>query len=97
MHGDFAWINDRDQVQFMSHSIAVAYDADTGTLLKHGPPEAVHKWATVAREAAKLFDFDISIIESSEWDLEELDKILGITGYVGVFAKKQLMGEGVTA
>lgn len=63
------------------------------TIHKHGHPVFVNRWVWVSkrkyREAGlHKMASDLFVIESSDWDLEDLRKIFEITGYLGVFLKE---------
>lgn len=68
-------------------------DAIPGTLHKHGAPQTVSAWYQEAsrkyREAG-LNDLanELRFIYATTWCLEDLWRMLNITGYVGVWYKK---------
>ena len=68
-------------------SVALFFDAEDGVLFKHGPPELVAAYAKNARKqyaerGLQVMTFAWTMWESAEWDVEELNKCLTITGYV---------------
>jgi len=61
-----------------------------GTLHRHGDPEVVARWmedtVRVYREEGFYSECNsLRRFKSGKWDLEELNKILNITGYVGLW------------
>lgn len=73
--------------------IAIVFDKSCGTLLKHGPVDNVENWLQNARKKyyeAGLSDIaaDLTMVSSSNWDLEELNKILNICDYVKLFYQR---------
>jgi len=97
LHGDLYWLDSSDRPLFASSSIAVAFDADTGTLLKHGPPDRVAAWVADARrkqaEAGLELFTHISTVESREWDVVDLNAIVSRSMHVGEFVRRQLAGQ----
>jgi hypothetical protein len=78
------------RIVYMADTMAIAFDPETGTLLKHGPEESVRKWAGDAknRMAAAGVGFEISVLVSKEFATEDLDRCLSTTGYVASLASK---------
>lgn len=82
----------------VNEGIAVGFSYDPedkpipGTLHKHGSPKAVNQWAALQRKllsAAGLQDMAKAIIVvSGEIPVEELNKIISISGYVGIWYKR---------
>lgn len=79
-----------ERIVYMADTMAIAFDPETGTLLKHGPEESVRKWVADAknRMAAARVGFEIAVLASSEFTLEDLDRCLSTTGYVTSLARK---------
>lgn len=79
-------------------TVAIAFDTDGGTLLKHGEPRLVKKWAEeVVAALSKSSHPELAntlVVVDGRFTLEDLDKMLHITGYMGIFYKKLLAGEG---
>jgi hypothetical protein len=78
-------------------SIAIAFDKESGTLHKHGSPEKVRVWYVEARNKFVTAGFpdvadDLVVIEG-RFPIDEVNKCLDCTGYVGTFYKKLLAGE----
>jgi len=77
-------------------AVGFSYDPDDdpipGTLHKHGSPEAINKWAAEQRKllsAAGLQDMAKRIIVvSGQIPVEDLNKIISISGYVGIWYKR---------
>jgi len=92
-HGDYAYYPfEGGHLQFMSPDIAVAYTTENdGTVVmhKHGRPELVDAWIKDMRDrnAENIFG-PILKIESSAWEVEELNRVINNTGYLGVMLKR---------
>lgn len=87
LHGDYALVDDHGKAHYFSPSIAIGYDPVNFVMHKHGPPGLVHEWATDTRLKAKGI-FEVAVIESDRWDVEDLNRMLSITGYLGVFMER---------
>lgn len=78
-------------------TVAIAFDTDGGTLLKHGEPRLVKKWSeevvTALRKSSHPELANTLVVVDGRFTLEDLDKVLNITGYMGIFYKKMLAGE----
>jgi hypothetical protein len=90
--GRYLLHDDRDRVQTAHYGVAIAFDSDNYSLLKHGDPEKVNAWVVDYRKQLKdqgLGDIanSLCVIESSEWDLEELNKALSTSGYMQFILK----------
>ena len=79
-------------------TVAVCFDRDGGVLHKHGKPEAVRQWYEQTRR--KFIDAghadmveDLVVIEAA-FPVEELNKMLHISGYVGVYCKRLMLEAG---
>jgi hypothetical protein len=72
--------------------VAILYDAELHTLLKHGHPEDVGKYMRRLNEAYANFNppIHLAMIESDTWDTEELNRIINNTGYIRLFLKNNL-------
>ena len=96
--GQFAFYWDEHDVRFRCESVAIVGQYDLGGgegafLRQHGPAEQVREWFKKEREkflekgnqewADKIF-----LIESDKWDIDELNRRIQITSYVGVMLKK---------
>ena len=87
-----------DAILDSMEEVAIGYEEnmETGAMLhKHGSKERIEKWMKkfvqkLNKDGGILAEIadNIKMISSSEWDLEELNKILNITGYIGIFLKK---------
>lgn len=87
-------------IHIIGTEVAIAFDKETAVLFKHGVPALVNDWATRARRTlSKLDDAigtavgltnemakDIIVIEGPI-PLDELNKIITITGYIGRYYK----------
>lgn len=78
-------------------TVAIAFDTDGGTLLKHGEPHMLKKWAeevvAALRKSSHPELANTLVVVDGRFTLEDLDKVLNITGYMGIFYKKMLAGE----
>lgn len=80
----------------MTETVAVAFsmlDENTTVMHKMGQPETVRQWVeeTQAKYRESGLDEDANkliVMESDEWDVEDLNKILHISGYIAAFLKK---------
>lgn len=83
-----------EELVYMSDTIAIAFTIDGKSLTfhKHGNPEFVHGWAKEFKEKFNKagYDYadDIRVIESNNWDVEDLNKIINITGYMKIIISK---------
>jgi hypothetical protein len=94
----YALVDEDDRIHWAGEEIAIAFSFDPnedhgiqGTLHKHGDPEKVMKWAETHRKKlteAGLPDLANEIIViTGKFQLEEINKMLSISGYVGNFYK----------
>lgn len=73
-------------------AICFSHDGDLYTLHKHGDPKWVNKWAEDTKK--KYLDNGLAdlagelTVISGKFPIEELNKMLDITGYIGTFLKK---------
>ena len=96
--GDMFHLCDGDEILDSMEEVAIGYEdnMETGTMLhKHGSKKRIEEWmkktVQMYKKAGGILAEDadnIKMIFSSEWDLEELNKMLNITGYIGIFLKK---------
>lgn len=84
----------RDEIVYMADEVAVLVDHDPNvemsTLLKHGPVDSVRDYYAKMRKRyhdSGMGDFlkHMVVIESGEWDPEDLNKFIHIAGYVGIY------------
>jgi hypothetical protein len=61
-----------DKLIHSSDSIAIVFHSMKG-ILKHGPTPEVNKWATEERQKSGVA---VSVIESRDWDVKDLNKKL---------------------
>ena len=75
-----------------SQEIGVVIDLNTGSALKHGEPELVQAYFNVARKAYMDGGFaqeaNDLVFVTGKIDLDELNKMVGICGYAGIFYRK---------
>ena len=87
-----------DQIIYMTDILAFAFTweregAIISTLQKHGPLYSVEEYARKFREKLKASDDELAheiadslvVISSPEWDLEEIQKFIDISGYIGIW------------
>lgn len=65
--------------------VAIAFDASTGVLHKHGNPALIQSWATLTRRRLRaqgaLDSANDIVVVSGPLPVEEINKCLWITGY----------------
>lgn len=82
------------EILSMSDEVAICFSMDNGMtcLHKHGSPEKVNKWYEETRKKyiahGLRHEADSLLIISGKFPVEELNKMLDITGYIGSFVKK---------
>ena len=89
-NGIYRHFNSLGNESFSSERIAVLYDYVDSVLLKHGPPESVQREYDKLKGIfgdSDLFNFKIVI--SDKWSVEELNKIISISGYIKFFETDQ--------
>lgn len=66
-------------------TVAIAFDASTGHLHKHGNPVLIQSWAALTRRrlraAGELDSANDIVVVSGPLPVEEINKCLGIEGY----------------
>ncbi len=77
---------------YMVDELAIAFDRQNFTRLKHGRPKDVLRWVEAVQRLDKeqqLFP-DIAVVQGKAdvFDVEDLNKMLDITGYMKVLARK---------
>lgn len=79
-------------LQHIGPEVSLAFDKETGTLHKHGIPSLVLGWcaqsAKTLRDAGFSDMADALVCITGAFPVEELDKILNNSGYVGRFYVK---------
>jgi len=92
--GSYYLKDEHGNVLYMCDQVAFVYDQKLGCLLKHGSPEDMMKWWREGKKkAAGLFE-DIRVMALPRgFDVEEINRCLTTTGYVGLLARR-LGGEG---
>lgn len=91
LQGDYLWFQQRGhrlKVAHVSETVSVAFDED-GLLLKHGQTEKVEEWRAIAQAVmdnsglSRFFKpIKIHTMSVSPETVEELNRCIGITGYV---------------
>ena len=92
---------DNEVIHYGGEVIAVAFsyesdrDGISGTLHKHGSPEAVYKWADETkaklRSVGDPFGIEMAdaiVVITGKIPLEDINKMISTTGYVGTWYKK---------
>jgi hypothetical protein len=103
---EYVLMDEFDKIHWRGPEIAIAleyYPGESmpGLLLKYGPPEGVEKWVTKTR--AKFLEHGYNdmandiIVVKGKIPIEELTKIVDISGYVGKWYQKILSEGGQTA
>ncbi len=97
---EYALVDEHDRIHWAGEEVAVAFTycpddrSIEGTLHKHGSPEMANAWAEKTRK--KLVDaghLDMAneiVVVSGKIPLEELNKMIDISGYVGIYYKSVL-------
>lgn len=95
-------------VQAPMDEVALAFDSEAGVLHKHGKPDQVSAWAASARkslgdaaeaagdeEARRAIRALASalVVIQGRFPLEELNRCLSTSGYVGVLYRKALQNQ----
>lgn len=95
---EYALVDEHDRIHWAGEEVAVAFTFSPdeqdmeGTMHKHGSPEEANAWAEKTRK--KLTDAGHSdmaneiIVVSGKISLEDLNKIIEISGYVGIWYKR---------
>lgn len=78
------------EIRFMSSEIAIAYARwdDNVVLLKHGRPEFIELYVSENFQQYRLLGEELCMI-SGKFPIEELNKVIQITGYLAEFLKMQ--------
>lgn len=80
------------EIHLMTDEVAICFDRDCGTLLKHGSPATIEAWCVEKSKKyrdAGLHDVaDSMIVLSGAFPVEEINKCLSITGYCKRFMEK---------
>lgn len=75
----YADYGDYETLVQVCDQIAMAYDPDTFTLLKHGSPSKIDEWITCVRH----YEIPVNVITfAKEFPIEEINKILSTSGYL---------------
>ncbi len=89
-----------DQTLWFGNRVAILFDIETGTLLKHGDPDRVEAYVKKSRAAAQEGGFPSltlgwTCLVSDRFSVDDLNKCLTHSSYVGVFYKRLLALEGL--
>jgi len=97
---EYALVDEHDRIHCASEDVAVAFsfspDEDRGM---QGSPDRVSAWAITTRkkfvDAGHLDMAKEIVVVSGKIPLEDLNKIINTSGYVGTWYKRILAGEVV--
>ncbi|MEX3984220.1 hypothetical protein AB4Y45_35275 [Paraburkholderia sp. EG287A] len=77
-----------------STEVGIVIDLHTGSALKHGAPDLVQTYFDVARKSfmdgGYIQEANDLVFVTGQFDLEELNKMVGISGYAGIFYRSNL-------
>lgn len=83
-------------IHLMTDEVAIAFDRDSGTLLKHGSPKQVDAWVSKNQAAYRASGFEeqanAMVVISGAFPVEELNACLGNISYVQVLFDKLQKG-----
>ena len=87
-YGSYYLIDDNTgEINGMMDEVAIAFDPDSGTLYKHGNPSWVIPWHKEWEPKHASVGLRLELL-IGKFDIEELNKCLDNSTYVGIFAKK---------
>ncbi len=73
------------RLRLKTDTVAIAFDASTGTLREHGSPKRIHSWANNTRRRLRasgaLDRANDIVVVSGPLPVEEINKCLKIDGY----------------
>ena len=83
----FQLFNENNKFLLESPEIAVVFDRDCGTLLKHGSKLRLQEWLEDTRLKYQIAGLEeeadaLAMISSSTWNLEELNLVINSCGHV---------------
>jgi hypothetical protein len=82
----------------MGKTVAIAFDREDGSLIKHGNADLINQWVEGTRKrycAAGLPEIaEVLTIIEGPFPLEELNKIISSTDYVGRFYRQNFTSKG---
>ena len=97
---EYALVDEHDQIHWAGEEIAIAFTFSPdepgmeGILHKHGSPDKVNAWAEKIRKkfinAGHLDMADEIVVVTGKIPVEELNKMIDISGYVGTYYKSAL-------
>lgn len=94
-------LHDGDQpIGAVLDSVAIALDKSSGTLHKHGSPELVERWLSTAQARFRQSGYpemaDDLVIIQGRFTLEDLNRCVSTSGYVGRLYQRLLAGAVTT-
>lgn len=98
---EYEYFDDSGELILSTEEISIMFDKSCGTLLKHGNPVLVQRYYDKTCTQYRKHNFqgiiDDLVIITGKFDLEELNKIIGITGYISRFHEKLLRDKNETS
>jgi hypothetical protein len=94
--GEYVLCFDNDRI-VVGKTVAIAFDMVDGTLMKHGNADVVCQWVEGFRKrmSAALPEIAASLaMIEGPFPLEELNKMISITNYVGRFYRQNFARKG---
>jgi hypothetical protein len=92
-NGFYTLVRDGERIVH-SAKVAVVIDLETGSVVKHGTPDRVEARFNEMRAAflARGFTQEANdlVYVAGKFDLEELNKMVGICGYAGRFYREKI-------
>lgn len=83
--GSFYLYDPNDNLVLMTDQISMVYDAESGTMFKHGPLEAAEAYFT---KAVKTFPMTQIVTFTKDFPLEEINKCLASSTYLPFMLEK---------
>ena len=97
--GQFVLTCDGDPISEVLDEVSIGFDMRTGALHRHGSVETVDAWfkkqQRQLREAGLDEWADSLIVMTGRFPVEEVNKVLAISGYAGRLYEKLISGEVV--
>jgi len=86
---EYYLVDDNGDTIDRMEEVGICFDSDGDVLLKHGQPERVYKYYhdTIVKFSDFPDLFKITFIQG-KFPVDEVNKCLDISGYIGIFYKK---------
>lgn len=95
--GQYVLHNGEAPIGPVMDEVAIGFDKESGTLHKHGSLATVEKWLKNAQAKFRAAGFDDMANEltmvSGRFELDDLNRCLSTTGYIGRLYEKLQRGE----